>query len=253
MPRRGAGHCAPRRLGFAGSDAEAAPDRGQDMTRRMIAPLLFGVIGVSVLIGLGLWQLHRLAWKQGVLAEIAARMDAPSGPVPVDPTEAADEYRRVRVAGHLLAGELHVYTSAPPRGVGYRVIAPLALEDGRQVLLDRGFVEIGAKDAPRAAGPLAVEGVLLWPDETDGFTSPPDRDKNIWFARDAPLMAQALGTEPVIIVVSASDDPAAPMPLPVGVNIPNDHLGYAITWFSLAAVWAVMTGYLLWRIKRRTL
>jgi surfeit locus 1 family protein len=65
-------------------------------------------------------------------------------------------------------------------------------------------------------------------------------------------MAEALGTEPLMIVVEASDDPAAPMPLPVGVNIRNDHLGYAVTWFGLAGVWAVMTGLLLWRIKRRS-
>ncbi len=64
-------------------------------------------------------------------------------------------------------------------------------------------------------------------------------------------MAEALGTEPVMLAVAASDDPGAPMPMPVTVNVPNDHLQYAITWFALAAVWAMMTGYLLWRIKRR--
>ncbi len=64
-------------------------------------------------------------------------------------------------------------------------------------------------------------------------------------------MAEALGTLPVMLVTASSDDAAAPMPLPVTVNIPNDHLQYAITWFGLALVWALMTGYLLWRIKRR--
>lgn len=221
--------------------------------RRMIAPLLFGLVGVAVLLALGLWQLRRLDWKLGVLDEIAARMEAPPGPVPPRPTEAQDEYIRVWAEGDLLPGELHVYTSAPPHGVGYRVIAPFLLGDGRRVLLDRGFVPIDAVDAPRPAGPAVVDGALMWPDETDRFTSPPDRDKNIWFARDVNLMAAALATEPVMIVASASDDPEAPMPLPVGVNIRNEHLGYALTWFSLAAVWAVMTGYLLWRIKRRTL
>ncbi len=223
------------------------------MTRRMIAPLIFGVCGVAILLALGLWQLRRLEWKESVLAGISARMEAAPGAVPDAPTEAGHEYIRVRVSGELLPGELHVYTSAPPHGVGYRVIAPMALDDGRRILVDRGFVPIAAKDAARPAGPLTVEGVLLWPDETDSFISPPDREKNIWFARDAPLMAEALGTEPVMVVASASDDPDAPMPLPVGVNIPNDHLGYAITWFGLAAVWAVMTGCLLWRIKRRSL
>lgn len=219
----------------------------------MIAPLIFGIGGVAVLLALGFWQLQRLAWKEGVLTEIATRMEAAPSPVPLGPTELEHEYRRVRAEGVLLPGELHVYTSAPPRGVGYRVIAAMELEDGRRVLLDRGFVPADEKDAPRYAGPLTVEGALLWPDESDSFTNAPDREKNIWFARDVGQMAEALGTEPVMVVTEATDDPAAPMPLPVGVNISNDHLGYAVTWFGLAATWAVMTGYLLWRIKRRTL
>jgi surfeit locus 1 family protein len=217
----------------------------------MAVPLVFGVLGTAILLALGIWQVQRLAWKNEVVALIGARMAAAPGDLPVAPTEAEHEYLRVAAAGALEPGELHVYTSAPPRGVGYRVIAPLRLEDGRVVLLDRGFVPIADKDAPRPPGPIRVEGSLLWPDETDGFTSPPDREKNIWFARDVPLMAEALGTEPVMVVAAATDDPAGPMPIPPGVNIRNDHLEYAVTWFSLAAVWALMTVYLLWRIKRR--
>jgi surfeit locus 1 family protein len=89
---------------------------------------------------------------------------------------------------------------------------------------------------------------LIWPQEGD---PEPDLDRNIWLARDTPRMAEVLGTLPVMLAVASSDDPDGPMPLPVTVNIPNDHLQYAITWFLLAVVWAVMTGYLLWRIKRR--
>jgi surfeit locus 1 family protein len=186
-----------------------------------------------------------------MLARIEAMLAAEPVDVPAAPDPAADQYRRVRAAGNLGAEELHVYTSVPPHGVGYRVIAPLALADGRRVLLDRGFVPIGEKDAARHRGDVTVEGALFWPQETDGFTSPPDREKNIWFARDVPLMAAALGTEPVMIVVETSDDPAAPLPQPVTPNLTNDHLGYAITWFGLAAVWAGMTGWLLWRLARR--
>jgi surfeit locus 1 family protein len=221
------------------------------MTRRMIAPLVFGVLGVAVLLALGQWQVRRLAWKTEILDRIEARLAAEPAPVPAMPTPDEDQYRRVRAQGEILPGELHVYTSAPPRGVGYRVIVPLALGDGRRILLDRGFVPIDEKEAARLQEPITVEGALLWPQETDGFTSPPDRGRNIWFARDVGLMSEALGTEPVMLVTEASDDPAAPMPLPVSVNLPNDHLQYAITWFSLAAIWAVMTLSLLWRMKRR--
>lgn len=220
-------------------------------TRRIAAALTFGLVGVAVLLSLGVWQLRRLDWKQGVLAEIAARMEAPAVPVPAAPTEAVHEYLQVEVAGRLTPGEIHVYTSAPPRGVGYRVIAPLEMADGRRILLDRGFVPIEEKDAPRLTGPIRAQGALLWPNEADSYTPAPDLAKNIWLARDLPAMARRLGTEPALVVVAASDDAAAPTPMPVGVNVPNDHLHYALTWFALAAVWAVMTGYLIWRIKRR--
>ncbi len=220
------------------------------MTRRMIAPLLFGIGGVAILIWLGVWQLHRLEWKTAILDRIETRLAADPVPVPIAPDPVADDYLKVEATGAIDPGELDVYTSA--RGeVGYRVIVPLVLEDGRRILLDRGFVPIAEKDAARRVGPITVTGNLAWPQETDRFTSAPDREKNIWFARDVPLMAEALDTEPVMLVASASDDPQAPLPLPVSVNIPNDHLQYAITWFLLAVVWAMMTGYLLWRIKRR--
>ena len=66
----------------------------------------------------------------------------------------------MRADGAIEPGELHVYTSAPVRGVGYRVIVPLELADGRRILLDRGFVPIEEKDAARRLGPIAVEGSL---------------------------------------------------------------------------------------------
>jgi surfeit locus 1 family protein len=224
------------------------------MNRRIIAPLAFGLCGVAVLLALGFWQLRRLEWKEAILADIAARIEAAPVNVPEAPTEAGDEYQRVVAAGALEEGEIHVYTSAPPKGVGYRVIAPLRLDDGRRILVDRGFVPVGAKDAPRSIGPVTVEGVLLWPNETDGWTAPPDPEKNVWIARDVGPMAEALGTLPILVVAGgpAPENPAEPAPIPVGVNVPNDHLGYAVTWFSLAVVWAVMTALLLWRIKRRT-
>jgi len=221
------------------------------MTRRMIAPLLFGIAGVAILVSLGVWQVQRLAWKTAILDEIAIRLAADPVPVPPDPDPARDAYLKVAAAGTVEPGELDVYTSNPPQGVGYRVIVPLRLDDGRTILLDRGFVPIEEKDAPRHLGTIRVEGALVWPQETDSFTSAPDRDKNIWFARDVPMMAEALGTLPVMLVTATSDAPAAPTPMPVTVNIPNDHLQYAVTWFLLAVVWAGMTVYLLWRIKRR--
>jgi len=221
------------------------------MTRRMIAPLLFGLIGTAVLIFLGLWQVQRLDWKRGILDTIEARIAAAPVAVPSVPTKAEDQYRRVDASGIVEAGEIHVYTAAPSGGVGYRIIAPFILADGRKILIDRGFVPIGEKDASRPTGPISVRGSLLWPDDGALDSNPPDLAKNIWIARELPAMAAELGTEAVLIVAAETDPSDGPDPLPVTVNIPNNHLEYAVTWFGLAVVWAGMTLWLLWRIKRR--
>ena len=106
---------------------------------------------------------------------------------------------------------------------------------------------------PRPAGCAAIEGNLVWPNETDSYTPPPDAKTGLWFARDVHAMAAHLATEPVMVVLRRTDEmtPAA-LPMPVDTaTIPNDHLQYAITWFLLAAVWAGMTLFYLWRIRRQ--
>jgi surfeit locus 1 family protein len=74
----------------------------------------------------------------------------------------------------------------------------------------------------------------------------------LWFARDVPAMAAKLNAEPTFFVVAREAPVTGSRRCPVDTAYPNDHWGYAITWFSLAAVWAVMTGGLLWRIRQRT-
>jgi surfeit locus 1 family protein len=236
--------------------ADAAPPMAKPrraMIRRLLLPVVFGVLGTAVLAALGTWQLQRLHWKEAVIARIEARLAADPVPVPEGATPADHQYLRVQEDGWLEEGEVHVYTSVPPYGVGYRVIAPFEREDGRRILLDRGFVPAAAKDEGRTTGPLAVAGALHWPQETDRFTPAPDRERNIWFARDVPLVAEALGAEPILLVVEAYG-PAladAPTPLPVTVNIPNNHLEYVLTWYGLALTWGGMSVYWVWRLSRR--
>lgn len=216
---------------------------------RLIAPLVIGLLGTAILVSLGAWQMQRLEWKRGIIDRIEARLEAGPVALPDPPNPENDQYRRVALEGALLPGELHVYTSAPPWGVGYRVVAPFETVEGRRILVDLGFVPIAEKDVTREARPLDVEGSLLWPEETDRFTSPPDLEANIWFARDVTLMAEALGTEPLMVVLARSSVPLGPVAMPVTVNLRNEHLGYAVTWFGLAIVWAGMTLYWVWRIN----
>jgi surfeit locus 1 family protein len=220
--------------------------------RRLWFPLLLGLAGVAVLGALGLWQLQRLAWKEALIADIAARIAAAPVPLPETPDPARDQYLPVAVAGALGGEEAHVLTSLPGQGPGFRVISALTAGD-RRVLVDLGFVPETAKDAPRVAERVVVTGNLFWPPEAPS-APPPDAARGIWFADDPDAMAAALGTEPLIVVardVAGAEIGTRPLPVsPTGIR--NDHLGYAVTWFGLAAVWAVMSGWLVWRTLRRT-
>ncbi len=223
--------------------------------QRYIFPLMLGVVGVAILVALGMWQVRRLAWKEDLLTRIEARI----GSTPVDladlsaPDPVSDLYQPVSVSGRTGA-DLLVLSGRKDQGAGYEVISVLELKDGRRVLLDRGFIAETGRDQPRLPRALTVTGNLVWPNEADGYTPQPDYAKRLWFARDVVSMSDFLQTEPILVVTrQAEGEDASIVPVPVDTTgIPNDHLNYAITWFSLAGVWAGMTVYLLWRIRQRT-
>jgi surfeit locus 1 family protein len=220
--------------------------------RRIIWPILFGLGGVAILVSLGVWQVQRLAWKEGVLAEIEAEIAADPVPLPDAPDKEAHGYLPVQATGVFGEDYLRVLVRQRGQGAGYRVISPFET-GGRVILVDRGFMPTEGVP-PAHQGAVTVTGNLHWPEEVDGFTPDPDIARNIWYARDVAALSARLGTEPVLIIARDLSVPDAPVtPLPVDTSgIPNDHLNYAITWFSLATLWLGMTLYLLWRIRRRT-
>ena len=223
--------------------------------RRLMFPLLLGLVGAAVLISLGVWQLQRLEWKTAKLAEIDSKIAATPVALPDAVTAKDDIYLPVTVQGRLLGPEALVLTGLNQAGAGFRVIAAFELAGGtRKIMVDLGFVSEASMDFQRPAAEMTITGNLNWPSEKDSFTPEPDLLRKLWFARDVERMANVLGTEQVL-VVARSIEPAIPamMPLPVDTSsIPNDHLNYAITWFSLTVVWLGMTVLLLWRIRRRT-
>jgi surfeit locus 1 family protein len=221
------------------------------MLRKLIGPMIFGLGGVAILLSLGAWQVRRLEWKESYLSAIEARINEAPAPLPVLPYPDTDQYLPVAVTGHYGETGLRVLSSRKQIGPGHRLIQRFETGD-RSVLIDRGFLRDGSTPPDLPGGEVTIRGNLLWPDETDGFTPAPDIAGGLWFARDVSAMAAALGTEPVLIVASdVSYDTGPVTPVPVSTEgIPNDHRNYAITWFSLAAIWLAMTGYLIYRTVR---
>lgn len=227
------------------------------MRGRLIFPLLLGIAGTAILLGLATWQLQRMAWKQEVIARIEARIDATPQPLPETPRPEAHRYMPVEVTGRFTDAEAHVISSRRGVGPGYEIITAFVTDDGRRILVDRGFVAESDKTAERRPHDATITGNLHWPRDFDSFTPEPELERNIWFSRAVRPLAEYLDTEPLLVVLresSAGDTAGASGPDPVPVSpdgIPDNHLEYAITWALLALVWAGMTGLLVWRIRQR--
>jgi len=221
--------------------------------RRIIFPLLLGITGVAVLIYLGVWQMQRLQWKEGVLAEIDARISAAPQALGAAVSVAEDNYKPVIISGAPTGEEIHVLVSGTAAGTGYRVISKFVTTGGRPILVDQGLLALEDKNVGAQTAATQIVGNLIWPDDLNSSTPDPDLGANIWFARDVIAMAEALGTQPLMVVARTSTSPDSRLtPLPVNTaNIKNDHLEYAITWFLLAAVWAAMTWFLIARTLRQ--
>ncbi|WP_281858350.1 SURF1 family protein [Litoreibacter halocynthiae] len=223
------------------------------MTKRMILPLLFGLIGCAILVSLGTWQVKRLAWKESMLSEIDARITAQAVALPDNLDQQDDLYLPVQATGTFGADRIRVLVSQKKVGAGYRIISPF-MTQGRTIMVDRGVIPIADMLPEPLTGEVTVTGNIHWPQEVDSYTPDPDEARDIWFARDVDRMAAKLGTEPVLLILRAATPATLEItPLPVSrAGIPNDHLSYAITWFSLAGIWFGMTVFLLWRIRQRT-
>ena len=214
--------------------------------------LLVSVAGTSVLLLLGKWQLDRLNWKQAILDDITVRISELPVPVPQTPSPDQDKYLPVQASGKVGSEYIRILSSQKIIGAGYRIISPFETE-GRRLLLDRGFLKIEDKVSDQTLDIRTVEGNLHWPQEVDSFTPKADIENNIWFAREVSALADALKTEPILIIasdISPRDGKVTPLAVDTK-GIPNDHLQYAITWFSLAAVWIIMSLAFLWRTQNR--
>ena len=212
---------------------------------------LIGVGGIAILIWLGTWQIQRLGWKQDMLAQIEATIA--DDPVPIaEALEPFQRYAPVVIKGSFGDGHIRVLASRKQIGPVYRILRPFEADGLGRIIVDTGWIKDGVDvgDVPRSE--LQLVGNLNNPNEIDSFTPEPDLTRNIWFARDVDALADALDAQPIMVVLrerSESDLGVAPWPVDTA-GIPNDHLQYAITWFSLAVVWGAMTFYFLLRTAR---
>lgn len=220
-------------------------------------PTVFTIPAVLVMLGLGTWQLDRLQWKTDLIEEITSRTTAEPVPLPAllskaDGTLGSIQYRRVRLTGTFLHdAEMYLAARSMNGNPGYHVVTPLRLAEGGVVLVNRGWVPLERKaPSDRAAGQIAgevtLDGVVRVPRTEKSWLQPDNQpEDNIWFWVDLSAMATHAGVAdeaaPVYVEATAAEIPGG---FPIGgqtrVNLPNDHLQYAITWYALAVILVVI-------------
>lgn len=210
------------------------------------------LIALSILIGLGTWQLQRRAEKHALLDQIASRQNAP--PAPVEILLATGDYAAHRAAtargtfDH--AAESYVYAPRPNEGAarpGFKVITPLRLSSGGLILVDRGWIDerhklAASRKSGQTEGETEIEGRLRPSSRPSTFTPPPDAASSTFYQRDSQdiAKAQGLALASTLILEATTRVEGGPLPLASELNIPDNHLQYAITWFALAVVLVII-------------
>jgi len=244
-------------------------DAPRGVTLRSIVFLAASMVAFAVLLALGTWQVNRLHWKEDLIATINERVAS-------DPRPLSDVQMRLRSSGDVdywpvelegafrHEGERHFF--ATHRGQsGYYVYTPLELDDGRFILVNRGFVPFERKEpATRADGQVEGRQTIVGLARNRLSEKPsvivPENDpaKNVFYWKDLEVMAQTSGvgtaSDYVEFFVDANDAPNSGG-LPVGgvtiIDMPNSHLQYAITWYGLAVALAGVMGAWAWRQTRK--
>jgi surfeit locus 1 family protein len=232
--------------------ATTAPPPG--ITARTVAFAAALALAFAGFVSLGVWQLQRMQWKQALIARVEARVDA----APVAPptrgdwaaiTSGRDEYRRVRLSGRFLPVAQTRTQAVTALGAGWWLLAPLRMDNGEIVLVNRGFVPAGEDAAPpptgTPTGTVQIEGLLRISEPAGGFLrrNLPEQDR--WYSRDVAAIARARGLPADAVApffVDAVRDPALngwPRGGLTVVAFRDSHLSYALTWFGMALLTAV--------------
>ncbi len=243
----------------------SAPESYGGSGKRRFRPTLWATVftipALVILLALGSWQVQRLYWKEEQIALRHERSQPPGMALPASfPDPEGIEFTRVTLKGEFLHDqEFYLGARTESGRVGIAVVTPFRLQDGRTILVNRGWVPEDKRDpATRLAGQIAGEieiDALLRTDGWKGFdfAKPPnDPADRFYFWLDLPVMAE--GVDGPIIEEVYADAVASDVPggLPVGgqtrIQLKNDHLEYAITWYSFAVILLVI--YFLFHYRR---
>ncbi len=203
---------------------------------------LLTLLGLTILISLGSWQLHRLEWKENLLAKLDKAYEAPAAMITPDQLSADLNLTRGALKGRYSPQEITISARTHDGAPGYHIITPLKLSNGAYILVNRGWIPLDYKSASPPKGTLTVSGLLRTPEKPNIFVPENSPEKDQWYRIDIGHIAQHLNLEGAAPLILYAETSAAQYPIAVGTKPSpnNNHLQYAFFWFAMAAAMALI-------------
>jgi cytochrome oxidase assembly protein ShyY1 len=239
---------------------------------------IFTALMVLAFAGLGIWQLQRRTAKHALIAMLNERLAAAPAPLPAPSqwnalTPGRDEFRRIAFsATYAPLPDAMVYSAGSAvrddvSGPGTWAFLPAQLADGNTIVVNTGFVQNTMQDRAQqdravrrliTGDPVEFTGYIRFPESAGALTPSESVAKRLWFTRDHLAMSRVLGwvegrktVAPFYVdLESPAPESGIPKPGPLSVHLRDDHLQYAVTWFTLAFAVVIAFG-VWWRTQRR--
>jgi surfeit locus 1 family protein len=225
-----------------------------------LLPLIFVTISILLLISFGNWQIARLEEKENFIKNIETNIINPAIALE-NSTINPPNYSKISISGRFLPKKnayLYGRRTSYPEKDGYYLLSAFAADNGQTYMVSRGWLPHSIKDELDTSTEItsieSIEGIVLPGEKKNFFVPDNDQKNNIWFTLDLEMAAKLLDTTNIYFYVMQINNTS----LPKGViplttkhlsKVRNDHLEYAITWYSLAGCLFIM--FIIYSRKKR--
>ena len=219
--------------------------------KRVFLFQLFVIFFVTIFCALGTWQLYRLQWKLELISEITFGLD--SSPIEYK-NSIKKNYQRVNAIGKFnFEKQIYLYSLNESGKPGYDVVTPFKTNKNQNVLINRGWIKKELKGDPiinfESETEREIVGLLRKIYKPNIFKPDNDLKKNIWFSINLEDLKGATGEQFNEFVIFLEDNQVkTPLPKKISIDVPNNHLKYAITWYAISI--SIIFYYLYFRRKK---
>ena len=219
--------------------------------KKLFLSLIYSSLALLILVSLGTWQLERLRWKTDILSSMKESLSLPPLKITGQVIDNIDQYsfRRIQLTGnYLYKDNITIYSKVFNKKVGKHLIVPLETQYGI-ILVNRGFIPSDFNiENNIKSGEISINGIIKFQQKINYFTPNNNVIKNEWYYININEVSNFLSL-PLLnfyIVEENNIEEKYPIGSQYNINIANDHLQYAITWFSLALALSIFIN-LFWR------